>query len=213
MPVPRIKMSHFSDEAWFDFVRQLLPETETAEIAHHLEQACEECQRLREFWQKVHAITRREWQYEPDESDVRIVKAAYAAELPRLSLPKNAHLADLVFDSLREPVQVGFRGTAIPTRHLLFCAEAWTIALRLTQEHGHGVCIGGQVTQSTTRSPAEDPKTSPVEVTLSQAEKFVERVQTNAIGEFYVRCRKDIDVRIYVHVSEQEALELRLPGA
>jgi hypothetical protein len=204
-------MSHFSDEAWFDFVRQLLSEAETAQMTRHLDEGCDDCQRLHVFWDKLYSITSREGEYEPDESDLRIVKAAYAAELPRLALPKNARLTDIVFDSFLEPAPAGFRGTAVPTRHLLCHAKEWTVALRLTHEHGHGLFIGGQVTQSATESPAEDRKAGPFEVILSQADKFVERVQTNAVGEFYVRSQKDTQVRLYVHVSEQEALEIRLP--
>jgi len=206
-------MSHFSDEAWFDFVRHLLPETEMEPMTRHLEERCEECQRLHVFWQKLYAITSREREYEPGDSDLRIVKAAYAAELPRLSLPKSATLTDIVFDSFQELAPAGFRGTAVPTRHLLCHAKEWTVALRLTQEHGHGLFIGGQVTQSAAEPPPSgERKAGPFEVTLSQADKFVERVQTNAVGEFYVRSQKDTQVRLYVHVSEQEALEIRLPS-
>jgi hypothetical protein len=205
-------MSHFSDEAWFDFVRHLLPDTDAVQMKAHLDEGCEECQRLHVFWQKLYAITSREREYEPDDSDLRIVKAAYAAELPRLTLPKNAHLAAIVFDSFQDAAPAGFRGVAVPTRHLVCRARGWTVALRLTHEQGHGVFIGGQVTPPTTESISGEPKAGPFEVTLSQADKFVERAQTNAVGEFYVRSQKDTDIRLYVHVSEQEALEVRLPS-
>ena len=201
-------MSHFSDEAWFDLVRHLLPAKETAMMTRHLDDGCEECQQLHAVWQELSAITAREWLYEPDDSDLKIAKAAYAVELPRLSVPKNAQLAAVIFDSFRAPAPAGFRATAIQTRHLVCRAKGWTVALRLSHEHGHGVFIGGQITQSLTGNQ----KAGPFEVTVSQAHKFVERAKTNAVGEFYVRCLKDTHVRIYVHISEQEALEIRLPG-
>jgi hypothetical protein len=205
-------MSHFSDEAWFDMVRNLLPAEEMAAMTRHLSDGCEECLKLHALWQKLSAITSREWLYEPDDSDLRIAKAAYAAELPRLSLPKNAQLAAVVFDSFRDAAPAGFRATSIRTRHLVCRAKEWTVALRLTQEHGHGVFVGGQVTQSITQSLTGNQKAGPFEVTVSQDDKFVERAQTNAVGEFYVRCQKDTHVRLYVHISEKEALEVRLPG-
>jgi hypothetical protein len=205
-------MSDFSDEAWFDFVRHLLPETETAQMTRHLDDGCEECQQRHAFWQKLGAITSREWLYEPDDADLRIAKAAYAAGLARLYLPKNAHLAALVFDSFRDPAPAGFRATAIQTRHLICRAKGWTVALRLTQEYGHGVFIGGQVTQSMTESLTRNEKSGPFEVTVLQADKFVERMQTNAVGEFYVRCLKQTHVRLYVDIPEEEALEIRLPS-
>jgi len=42
-------MSHFSDEDWLHFIRHLVPETETAEMARHLEEDCEECRGCGDF--------------------------------------------------------------------------------------------------------------------------------------------------------------------
>jgi hypothetical protein len=205
-------MSHFSDEAWFDLVRRLLPPEETAVMTRHLDEGCEECKRLHDLWRKVEAIASRESLYEPENSDLRIAKAAYAAELPTLAMPKNARRAAVVFDSFRDPAPVGFRGTAIQTRLLVCRAKGWNIALRLTQEPGNGISIGGQITQSTKVSQAGNGRTGPFEVTVAQVDKFVDRVETNGVGEFYVRCPKEINIRLYVHVSEKDTLEIRLPG-
>jgi len=70
-------MNHFEEEAWVDYLRQLVSAPRAAVMQQHLQTGCAHCENLNRAWQEILDVFSRDGDYNPPESSVRIVKAAF----------------------------------------------------------------------------------------------------------------------------------------
>ena len=201
-------MSHFSDEAWFDYVRKLLPRDQTQAMETHLQEHCAECTELFEIWNRVLETVSRESRYVPNPSDVNRATATFENH-QRSPMPRTGVMAALVFDSLHNAAPVGFRSVLAHARHLLYEANNWTIALRLKAEPGNQVSLVGHVTQAGASSVTEG---SNLQVTVSRGDTLIAQTISNNVGEFHLEYQNLSALRLRLRISDEHGLEVDLPA-
>ena len=96
-------MSHFSEQAWADFVRGI-SNAERGEMETHLASGCNDCAAERDTWKQLNAMALRESTYAPPESAVRMVKLEFSAQ--RLKL-------DATYPTPEGPHSYGVRGVPL----------------------------------------------------------------------------------------------------
>lgn len=200
-------MTHFSAGGWFDFARGSLSPEQRAPMQSHLESECDQCFRMFEIWQTVLEITGRERAYRPPASAVRFVKAAYASGRPWTWLPQTAKMAQLVFDSFRQPAPA-VRGSMPCTRQFLHRAEPFVIDLRVESEPAQNrIWLVGQVLNS------EKPhmKIEAVDVVLLSGERLIAKTATNPSGEFAFEYHEERDLQLFINIRGQRAIGIVLP--
>jgi len=201
-------MSHFADETWFDYVRNLLPPDQKQAMTTHLNEDCAECNERYNIWKRVFDTVTRESRYSPQPSDVTRVTAAFE-KYQRSRRPSTGVLATLVFDSLHNAAPAGFRSVLAHARHLLYEANNWTIALRLKAEPGNQVSLVGHVTQTGASSVTEG---SDLEVTVSRGDTLIAQTISNNVGEFDLEYQNLDALRLRLRFSDEYGLEVDLPA-
>lgn len=197
-------MKHFTDEAWLDFTRGLLPEEEMSRIRAHLDSRCKECAELSALWEAVIEIAGRQSDYEPRESAVRAVKAACAG---RLWKPRSTFEGRLVFDSFVDAAVIaGIRSISTTARHLLYHAGRWDIDVWLDTESSRRMTIAGQVLEFETKASVAG-----VEVILMRGDTSIAQTPTNEFGEFQFECDCGSDLQIRLEIGGQQSVSLILP--
>jgi hypothetical protein len=178
-------MKHFTAQEWVDFVRGAVREDEKALMQAHLNSGCQRCQREAKTWLRVRETASRQRASEPDDSAVRFVKASFALTRERQPKRSRQFMAEVLFDSFREPLPAGVRSAASSSRQLLFGLEDLRIDLRLEPKiDSENVSVIGQILD------AADPTKSHVtaSVALLKAGRVVSEANTNRLGEFQLEC-------------------------
>jgi hypothetical protein len=201
-------MKHFKDEAWLDFARRLLPAEQMDRMRAHLESGCKACAALSALWEAVNEAASRQSDYEPAESTVKAVKAAYTARQSRSASIFEGRMARLVFDSLVDAAALaGIRSISSTARHLLYQAGPWNIDVRLDTESARRMSITGQVLVS----EAESVSAAHGEVILMRGDTTVAQTSTNEFGEFQFDSDYGSDLRICLQIGGQQPVSLTLP--
>jgi hypothetical protein len=208
-------MEHYSMEKWIDFVRDVVGAQEKTAMQIHLGTGCKQCTKVLSLWRHVHEVAQYERHFEPPQSAVRSMKGTFAIHGPR-----NAHrgaraIAELLFDSSRNPLPAGVRSSGSNARQLLFGIGEYRIDLRLEpQFDSEKVAVVGQVLHST------DPTVGlgAVPVALVKGHRVVAESVTSRFGEFNLEC--DATGRFHLRVKlPSEELQVALiepilaPGA
>ena len=85
-------MSHFADEEWTDFTRNLGGPEIRARVQRHLDEGCADCARAWRVWIAVARVAGRETSFEPPETAVRRAKGRFAAhKRPAARRRRSAH--------------------------------------------------------------------------------------------------------------------------
>lgn len=179
---------HFTSAAWIDFARELTPAPLADRMRQHLA-ACTSCRRTAAVWQKVSALAAREpWQAPPEYAE-RFIKGYFA--LSDVGQPKRALLAqvaELVFDTARQPLPAGVRGAQNSARHLAWRAGAMSVDLRLAGSQTPDLLhMTGQVLNH--EQPGE--AISCAWVSLRSAQQSLAATATNEFGEFQLAYQPD----------------------
>lgn len=137
-------MSHFSEQTWADFVRDIDTTGATPGWEAHLASDCIECKSAFDLWGRVGRLAAKERDYAPPDNLVRLVKLAFpAAEAPER---RNWPIASLLFDSTSAPLAVGIRGAVASTRQLVYEGEGLTVDIRFERrQHSNSIRASGQV--------------------------------------------------------------------
>ena len=178
-------MKHFTAEEWVDFARGTVRKDQKALMQAHLKSGCQRCQREAKTWLRVRETASRQRVSEPDDSAVRFVKASFALNRERRPKHSRRFLAEVLFDSFREPLPVGVRSAVSSSRQLLFGIEDLRIDLRLEPKiDSENISLIGQILDCT------DPMKSQVtaSVALLKAGKVVSEANTSRFGEFQLEC-------------------------
>jgi hypothetical protein len=200
-------MNHFSAEGWFDFARGELSPDERAQMQSHLDSECDQCFKAFGTWQKVLQIVGREVAYRPPASAVQFVKAAYLSGRRGTWFPQLARMAQLVFDSFRNPA-AAVRGSMPCTRQFLHEAEPFVIDLRVESEPAQKhTWLTGQVLNS----EKPDMKIEAVDVLLLSGERLIAKTATNPSGEFEFEYHDERDLQLFINIRGQRAIGIALP--
>src|SRR5467141_764339 len=119
----RIRMEHFSERPWADFVRGISGPEISKDIRAHLAADCSKCKTALDAWSRVQRLASAEGAYAAPENLVRLVKlgfASNAAEQPRTSTFEKWTLASLAFDSFAQPLPAGVRSAALSAWQVVY---------------------------------------------------------------------------------------------
>ncbi len=190
-------MKHYSTEEWIDYVNLAGSEERHNEMQVHLDSGCKRCAKTVRLWQKVRASAVQEPTYQPPAGSLSAVKAAFGAAGYSRRRKLGDVVADVLFDSFREPTAVGARSAGSATRQMLYRADPYEIDLQIEAKPGESrLSVTGQVMD--VRRPGI--VASEVPVILSNRRGEVVQAVTNRFGEF----RGEVE-----NVGD---LELRIPG-
>ncbi len=175
-------MRHFEAGQWADFTRDSPSGEEVrTSMSQHLDSGCRECGAAMQAWQAVRENGRNERDYTPSPELVLQVKAMSAMLNPSSAWGVLPQLAQLIYDSVRQPVTAGVRGATANARQLLYRVGGIAIDLRLEVNPGeHPVFLFGQVLQEGQTDRCEEF----VEVSLMLGSRTLARTNTNELGEF-----------------------------
>src|SRR5467141_233837 len=191
-------MKHFTAEEWIDFVTRVVCTITKEKMKEHLEQGCKRCSKIVSQWQRLRQTAETEANYKPPGDAVRIAKASFAGSSSAEVQKRPDVLAELLFDSLLQPVLEGIRSTSIGTRHMLYRADPFQIDLLIEpQVGGRSVVVTGQLLDL--RHP--EIVGHNLQVTLSNLRGRVVQTTTNQFGEF---CQE---------IENTGSLELKFHGA
>jgi hypothetical protein len=199
-------MSHFSEAAWVDFARGLLPHAEAGALESHLRSNCEECLQSVTLWQTVVKYLSQEAQYVPPEQTVQDVQATYAISKPWRWLIEIARRTELIFDSFRQPAPAFVRGSASPSRRLVHEAEPYLIDLRLENVRDRLYLIGQIL-----NSEKPDQEMYGVDVLLLEGEELVARTKASSTGEFELQCDRYRALRLFINIRGHRAIGIVVP--
>jgi hypothetical protein len=194
-------MRHFSLENWADFANHKVSVDERASMERHLEMGCSHCSHVIAEWQSLKRFAAQESQNNPPGDVVAFVKAAFKALRPRRAPGIVETLAELVFDSFRQPALAMVRSCAVDSRCLLYRAGPVLIDLNLnlTQSSGH-IALQGQVMDSETEGKGIEE----ISVLLQSGQETIARTQTNEFGEFQLECDARKSLQISVALNQQK---------
>jgi hypothetical protein len=204
----KIRMSHFSQSNWVDFIRNVLTPAEHARMQRHLDEDCNECRRVFEIWHRVARCFLKNKAYSPPENAVSLVKASFVPPESWTNFSKLARLARLVFDSNRGPAVACIRGIKSTSRQLLHEAEPFVIDIRLESEPGRrtGLLIGQVLDR---RFP--NKTVGNIDVVLLSGEDFVSKTSANASGEFEFGFGLKNDLKLFIDIRGERAIGIVLP--
>src|SRR5258708_24438671 len=108
----RIRMEHFSERPWADFVRGISGPEISKDIKAHLAADCSKCKTALDAWSRVQRLASAEDAYAPPENLVRLVKLGFDSKVrhqSRARIPANWTVANVVFDGFTQPLPGGGR--------------------------------------------------------------------------------------------------------
>jgi len=121
-------MEHFSEQPWIDFVRGVSAVEVSRDIRTHLDASCLKCETTLDVWSRVRQLATDEAAFTPPENLVRLVKLGFAGRTAAQQ-PRKWTLANLVFDSLAQPLLAGMRSGELNMWQVIYEAEGLTVDL------------------------------------------------------------------------------------
>ena len=202
-----LDMTHYSQEQWVDFARNVVGEDEKRRMENHLKTGCVRCSKELGIWQRLHQVARRESAYVPSDGTVRTANASFANRTVRSADRTRPGIASLLFDTLRNPILAGVRSTGTSPRQVLYGAGTYRIDVRIEpQMDSERVILMGQVLNSA--NPEERLPELPV--TLFKGRKVLAESTTKQFGEFQIECELDGGFRLMVMLPGQAEVILPL---
>jgi len=201
-------MSHFTLEDWVDFARVVAPMKQRKAMQQHLDQGCQKCSNTLKIWTQVLELASRESSYQPPESVVRWAKSLYQPHPREQKLPVAETLAQLLFDSVQQPLLAGVRGGEASARQLVYGDGGFRVDLRMDRIRGTKRSFTvGQVlnTAKLTEYMAN------LRVVIRHGENILAQSTTNAYGEFDLEFDAAKDIQLIFEVGENRLLVVPLP--
>jgi hypothetical protein len=199
---------HFDNERWVDFVRHVISLDAAAQMQSHLDEGCDVCGSTHAMWLHVVDAAAGESCCEPPEASVQSVKAAFALRRKLPVLKRLARMAQVVFDSLYEPLPVGVRGGALPARHILHEAGLYFIDVRLERESEIVSSLIGQVLP--VQECGLEPTTAGI-LLVESGQTIIAQTITNSMGEFKLECDHRKDLTLYVDIAGSAPIGVTVP--
>jgi len=204
-------MKHFSMQDCVDFARGVMEEEVIAKMQQHLKEGCAKCLKNIEIWRHFMKFAKKETQYAPPESSIRLVEASFAMRRLMSARTEKFELAMLVFDSAQvATVTAGVRGGYAPGRQLLYKSGTVCIDMRMQPKPGSdSVVLMGQLLDSS--RPAHGIGDVPVSL-LCEGDTL-SRKTTNQVGEFEFGFGALRDVQLVFGIGESRLLVVPVPNA
>jgi hypothetical protein len=200
-------MKHFSEEEWADFVRGVGPAELASELQRHLDSGCKKCLKSIAMWRSILDIARDEAGPPPPESAVRGAEACYGLYRGWESPSTVPTLAELVFDSFRQPVPAGARSSVTSGRQLLYESDGVDIDIRTHFDtDANRVFLAGQVLDSS--NPNANMKD--ISVMLVDEREMLTQTVTNASGEFQLEFDRRQNAWLKIDRREQHPIVMVL---
>jgi hypothetical protein len=176
-----LEMKHFSEEDWTDFARGIaLPELAAA-LQQHLDSGCKECLKINIMWRDILDIARDEAGPPPPDGALRAAKACYRVFRISESTSRVPTLAELVFDSFRQPAAVGLRSSRTSARQFLYKSEGVDVDIHTRFDlDSNRVLLTGQILDPSN----PDANMKDISVMLIDEREMSTQAMTNASGEF-----------------------------
>jgi hypothetical protein len=190
-------MEHFSEQAWADFSRGFNAGEKAQGINAHIAAGCMPCKVGRDFWSRLQTMASAESAYNAPENLVRLAKLEFTAR-QEFQAGKWT-LANVLFDSLSQPLLAGVRASGAIARQVVYEAEGLTVDLRFDRLVPSGmVAAVGQILDS--RIPHERLTGSPV-VVWTENGQLVATTTANFYGEFQLEFEAREDLRLTARVG------------
>jgi hypothetical protein len=174
-------MEHFSTENWVDFVRGIDHEEVSETMKQHLDRGCVNCVKTLEAWRQTVNFANHEAMYEPPAWALQAVIASFRQQKSNKVAKAKFELANLVFDSVLQPLAVGVRSSASVVRQLLYRSGTMCIDMRMQPKPGsQTMVLIGQLLDSAN----PDHGLSGIPVSLLCKGDMLSQSETNAVGEF-----------------------------
>lgn len=196
-------MKHFSEAAWTDFVRNLVPPDTKMTMQQHLDDGCRKCADTLRMWHSVHSVARAEGVFTPPSEAVRVVKSQFAALAPEKSRGFR-----LLFDSRLEPVPAGIRGS-VAAQQFLYETDEYYIDLRVEphREADHASLVGQVLNRTGKERGAQG-----LAVLLQDGKRPIAETSTNQFGEFQIEFDAAKSLSISVRRNQSDIIVLPLYG-
>lgn len=200
-------MSHFSPSDWVDSVRGFTTIDQSAEMSAHLEQKCPECMQASAFWELLAELLIQEKRYRPPAQLLHAVESAYHEQRPWRWLEAAARWAELVFDSIRQPLPAFVRGMAQPDRHLIYEARPFVIDVTLSVDSNQDrLSMIGQVLNS----DHPEQTSTEIHIVLLSGGDLIARTVASEGGEFEIDCESRANLTLFISIRGERAIGLSL---
>lgn len=197
-------MRHFSEEDLVDFVRGVARPELASMLERHLDSGCKKCLKSIALWRSILDIARDEADSPPPESAVRGAEACYGLYgRPEAATSRVPTLAELVFDSFRQPVPAGARSSATSGRQLLYKSEGIDVDIRTHFDaDSNQVFLTGQVLDPC--KPNADMKG--ISVMVVEKSGALGQTVTNGLGEFQLEFDNVENVWLRLDIRKQRTI-------
>ncbi len=200
-------MKHFAVEEWIDFVNHVARTIRREKMKEHLEQGCKRCSKIVSLSQWVRQTAETETNYRPPGDAVRIAKVSFAGSNSTVKQKRPDSLAELLFDSVLQPVLEGVRSSSIGTRQMLYRADPFQIDLLIeSQADGRSVVVTGQLLDL--RHP--EIVGHNLQVTVSNLRGRVVQATTNQFGEFCQEIENSGNLELKFHGANHKPVVISL---
>jgi hypothetical protein len=194
------EVKHFAMEQWLDFARGLVAKQDREAMEQHLSSGCAKCTEAVDRLRRIVAATAADAAYVVPDYAVRSARAYFALQQPQKSSLLSRMVANLVFDSLREPALAGVRSQHKITRQAMYEAGDYCVDLRLERERNSvSVALVGQIANRV----RPEQRIARVPVFLMSRKEVVGRTVSNGSGEFQMQYQPSKS--LYLRIPVQEA--------
>jgi hypothetical protein len=199
---------HFDITEWADYVRNVVPADQHAQMLAHLRTGCSKCEKIQAVLSRFAVICQREAAYEvPRVAEQQVKALVNLHKAPRRSALRRL-LGSLVYDSMNDLQPAGVRGTHQINRQVLFHAGDYSVDLRFEHEKGSAsMVLVGQIANQ----KAPEDNLANVPVILVAGNRELTRSISNTFGEFQMEYVPESDLRLLVPLeSTGQELEVVL---
>ena len=204
-------MEHFSERPWADFVRGISGPEISADIRAHVAADCSKCKTALDAWSRVRRLASEESAYAPPEDLVRLVKLGFDSKFGhqfRAWIPANWTVANLVFDSLAQPLPAGIRSATLSAWQVVYEAEALTVDLRFGHRaQSKTIHLVGQVFDK--RAVRVWQTNATIELSTEHGQ-LVATTAVNAMGEFHIEFKPQDQLWLSVKAAGRNTVRIPL---
>lgn len=162
------------------------------------------------MWEGVRELCRRELEYDPPPSVLQSAIALFEHYGPARWPEGSPRLAELIFDSFRNPLPEGVRSLERATRHLSYKAGSFFIDVRIEDANDSGLAsVVGQVMH---HPDASGMSLEGLMVVLTSGRSTLAETTTNRFGEFVFEMDTHRENRLAIGVGDEFAVVLPLSG-
>ena len=194
-------MNHIEAHRWADYGRGLMTEAERAAADAHLASGCTRCRRTAEVMARMAKMGRAEAEYEVPPHLRQQALDLFVPPRRKRKEKLTRVLAQLIYDSMREPLPAGVRASGRPNQ-ILYDAGDFALDLQVSREYAGKerqaprlVMVGQIADRRNHASPLRD-----LPVLLLCGRDVAARTLSNELGEFHLECelRKGLSLQIWV---------------